>query len=116
MALLAMTAKMKPIPKEIKASEGNVSIVWSDGHVSFYSGRALRLACRCAACVDEWSHEVIVRPEQIPAVVKPEKIEVVGNYALHFAWSEGHTTGIYSYDYLRNLCECEICQLKVKGK
>jgi len=44
---------MKPIPKEIKASAGTVSIVWSDGRASIYSGRALRLACRCAACVDE---------------------------------------------------------------
>ena len=43
------------------------------------------------------------KPDQIPAVVKPVKIDVVGNYALHFTWSDGHNTGIYSYDYLRSL-------------
>ncbi len=94
---------MKPIPKEIKATDGNISIVWSDGQASTYSGRQLRLACRCAACVDEWTHQVMIQPERIPAVVKPEKIDVVGNYALHFTWSDGHNTGIYSYDYLRSL-------------
>jgi DUF971 family protein len=94
---------MKPIPKEIKAAEGDIKIAWNDGHESVYSGRVLRLACRCAACVDEWTHETLVKPDQIPAVVKPVKIDVVGNYALHFTWSDGHNTGIYSYDYLRSL-------------
>jgi ATP-binding protein involved in chromosome partitioning len=69
---------MKPTPKEIKASDGNVRIIWNDNHASEYSGRTLRLSCRCAACIDEWSHQVIVRPDQVPALVKPEKIDVVG--------------------------------------
>jgi ATP-binding protein involved in chromosome partitioning len=94
---------MKPIPKSIKATEGNVTIQWSDGASSQFSGRELRLACRCAACVDEWSHQNLIREDQIPPVVKPEKIDVIGNYALHFTWSDGHATGIYSYDYLRSL-------------
>jgi ATP-binding protein involved in chromosome partitioning len=101
---------MKPAPKSIKATEGNLTIVWNDGHESIYSGRSLRLACRCAACVDEWTHESLVQPDQIPAIVKPEKIEVVGNYALHFIWSDGHSTGIYSYDSLREQCECKLCR------
>jgi len=101
---------MKPVPKEIKASEGNVSIVWNDGHASTYSGRNLRLACRCAACVDEWSHTSLIQPDHVPATVKPDKIGVVGNYALHFNWSDGHNTGIYSYDSLRDLCECDACK------
>jgi DUF971 family protein len=101
---------VKPIPKSIKATEGNLAIEWNDSHAGIYSGRHLRLSCRCAACVDEWTHEVTIKPEQLPAVVKPEKIEVVGNYALHFSWSDGHNTGIYSYDYLRGLCECKDCR------
>lgn len=94
---------MKPIPKSIQAQEGNIRIEWSDSHVSQFSGRQLRLACRCAACVDEWTHENLIHADQIPPIVKPEKIDVVGNYALHFTWSDGHATGIYSYDYLRTL-------------
>ena len=101
---------MKPIVKEIKAADGNVRILWTDGHVSSYQGRNLRLACRCAACVDEGSREIILQPDQIPPVVKPGKIDVVGNYALHVSWSDGHSTGVYSYDYLRSLCECKECR------
>ncbi len=101
---------MKPIPKEIKAAEGKLTILWSDGHRSAYDCRDLRLACRCAACVDEWSHESLVRPELIPPQIKASAIEVVGAYALHFTWSDGHSTGIYSYDYLREICGCEDCR------
>ena len=106
---------MKPVPKEIKADGDALTIRWSDGHTSVYSGRTLRLACRCAACVDEWSHESLVQPEQIPEAVKPLNIEVMGSYALHFAWSDGHNTGIYSYDYLRGLCGCEECRKGAKS-
>jgi ATP-binding protein involved in chromosome partitioning len=94
---------MKAVPKEIKASEGVLRILWNDNHLSALPFRQVRLACRCAACVDEWSHAMLIQPEQIPQEIKPEKIEVVGNYALHISWSDGHNTGIYSYDYLRDL-------------
>lgn len=90
-------------PKAIKAKDGNVAIQWNDGQESSYTGRQLRLACKCAACVDEWSHASLIQPDQIPVLVKADKIEVVGNYALHFRWSDGHETGIYTYDYLREL-------------
>jgi DUF971 family protein len=32
------------------------------------------------------------------------KIESVGNYALQFTFSDGHDSGIYSWDYLYQLC------------
>jgi ATP-binding protein involved in chromosome partitioning len=97
-------------PKSIKAANGQLTILWNDGHTSEYTGRGLRLACRCAACIDENSQESLIRPEQIPPVVNAEKIEVVGNYALHFRWSDRHDTGIHTYDYLRQLCGCAECQ------
>ena len=34
---------------------------------------------------------------------------MVGRYAISFAWSDGHDTGIYPYDYLLQMCECEAC-------
>ncbi len=87
-----------------------MNIIWNDGHASRYSGRDLRLACRCAACVDEWTHERIIVADHVPALVKPTAIHVVGNYALQFNWSDGHSTGIYTYDYLRELCSCPTCR------
>jgi DUF971 family protein len=100
---------LKPIPQEIQAAGSELSVRWSDGHQSRYDARELRLACRCAACVDEWSHKKIVSASQVPLQVTPKAIEMVGHYALHFSWSDGHSTGIYSYDFLREICACKQC-------
>ncbi len=97
-------------PREIKAKDGFIHIVWNDDHVSRYSGRDLRLSCRCAACVNEWTHERIIVADHVPPVVKPTAIQVIGNYALQFNWSDCHSTGIYTYDYLRELCSCQTCR------
>ncbi len=101
---------MNAAPKEIKAKDGQIKILWSDGHQSGYAGRDLRLACRCAACIDEWTHETLVQSPAVPADVRPLRIETVGNYALHISWSDGHNTGIYTYDQLRLLCGCDECK------
>jgi DUF971 family protein len=103
---------MNASPKTVNASGGQLHIEWSDGHQSRYVLRDVRLACRCAACIDEWTHQSLLVPERIPADIKPTAIEVVGNYALHIAWSDTHSTGIYSYDLLREICECDECQKK----
>src|SRR5579862_6677378 len=104
-----MTEKA-PFPKSIAAKEGQMAIQWSDSHHSQYRSRDLRLACRCAACVDEWTHESLVNAGAIPEQINPTAIEVVGQYALHFSWSDGHNTGIYTYDYLRQICGCAECK------
>lgn len=101
---------MKPIPTNIKATGTIISIDWNDHHASRYSARDVRLACRCAACIDEWSHENLIRPETVPFDVKVKSANVVGNYALHFVWSDGHSTGIYTYDHLREICGCDVCK------
>ena len=85
---------------------------WSDGHLGRYAARDLRLACRCAGCVDEWTHQSLIREDHVPQDVKPTAIQVMGNYALHIDWSDGHNTGIYSYDYLREVCACDECKAK----
>ena len=103
---------MKAAPQEIKASGSIITIRWNDGHTGRYEGRDLRLACRCAGCVDEWTHQNLVQPDRVPLEVKPKAIEVMGNYALHFDWSDGHNTGIYTYDYLREVCACDECKKK----
>jgi ATP-binding protein involved in chromosome partitioning len=86
-----------------------LGIEWSDGHRSEYDVRALRLACACAHCVQEWTGQVMVRPEDVPADVHPLSLEPVGNYGLRFDWSDGHSTGIYTFERLRALCGCAGC-------
>jgi len=42
--------------------------------------------------------------------LKPQKAELVGRYALQIYWSDGHSSGIYTFDYLRGLCPCTECE------
>lgn len=81
----------------------SLAITWGDGHHSVYDVRALRLACACARCVDEWSGEERLDAASIPADVRPVSIRPVGRYALQIDWSDGHTTGIYPFTRLREL-------------
>jgi DUF971 family protein len=101
---------MKPVPSQIKSAGETISIVWNDNHQSRYAARDLRLSCRCAACVDEWTHQSLIKPDLIPRGIKPKSIDIMGNYALHFDWSDGHNTGIYTYDFLREVCGCDECR------
>lgn len=84
-------------------------IEWEDGHVSEYEPRQLRLVCPCAGCVDEMTGERVLTDAMVPESVHPEEIRYVGRYALQFFWSDGHSTGIYPFRYLRELCPCREC-------
>ncbi len=92
-----------------QAGPGELEVDWNDGHVSRYPVAYLRRACRCAACIDEWTGAHILRADQVPEDVKPVRIDPVGRYAIHIAWSDGHTSGIYSFEHLRSICPCPAC-------
>ena len=93
-----------------KVGEGKLEITWADGHVSGYPAHYLRQHCPCAACVDEWTGEKRLAPGIIPTDLRMMSVEIVGQYALTFAWSDGHWTGIYSFQSLRALCPCDECR------
>jgi DUF971 family protein len=108
-----------PIPRKVKlAGENNsVSIEWSDGHVSLYPYKFLREKCPCATCTDAQgtgaprTNVVVESPlPMLQKALRPEKAELVGRYAVQINWSDGHSTGIYSFDYLRGLCPCGECR------
>jgi DUF971 family protein len=90
--------------------KGVLGIEWSDGHRAVYPVRYLRQQCPCAACVDEWTGERRLKADDVPLLIMLQDIESVGRYALQFKWSDGHDTGIYSYQLLRRLCQCDQCQ------
>lgn len=95
------------LPSEItRANQHDLKIVWQDGHESIYPSRPLRLACPCAQCVDEITGEIRVIPAHMPADVHPVTVAVVGRYAITIHWSDGHHTGIYSFELLRAACPC----------
>jgi len=93
-------------PAEIsQESNTKLRITWADGQVCNYESALLRRACPCAQCVDEWTGERTLKSAAISDEVAIADLTIVGRYALNFVWSDGHQTGIYSFQYLRELCE-----------
>ena len=97
-------------PQEITEEESAFRIMWTDGHESRYPFAYLRNNCPCAKCVDEWSGERKSPPESAPTDLRPLGVNPVGTYAIQIPWSDGHSTGIYSFRRLRGLCSCEACK------
>jgi ATP-binding protein involved in chromosome partitioning len=97
-------------PAEIaRSGEHDVRILWRDGHESVYPARYLRLQCRCAVCIEEMTGQALLDPETVPGEVHPLSLELVGSYAIQPRFSDGHVTGIYTFDRLRAACPCSIC-------
>ncbi len=93
-----------PVPINLYPLDDNtLALEWDDGHKSTYSLRLLRGSCRCASCVDEITGARLVFPEHIPANIRALEARAVGRYALQFIWSDGHESGIYTFEYLRAL-------------
>jgi DUF971 family protein len=98
------------MPKLVKrVSPTQTDITWNDGHFSTYPSWYLRENCPCASCVDEFSGQRKLPAGSIPSTLERVSVEPVGNYALHFGWSDGHGTGIYTFDHLRKICPCPQC-------
>lgn len=99
-----------PIPQRIHRGERDVVITWDEDHLGTYPARDLRLACQCAHCVDEMTSRPLLDPATVPDDVAALQIRLVGNYAIRIDFSDGHGTGIYTYDFLAQLCPCERCR------
>jgi DUF971 family protein len=112
-----MDARTTPTRLDLKKEE-KLDIDWQDGTHCTYSLSLLRTMCPCAQCrmVRDGSdpHDISPAPKRKPLLtILPgnfsEKITVkdaklVGNYALKIEWSDGHDSGIYSFEYLREIC------------
>ncbi len=97
-----------PTPVNIyPIDDKTLGLEWDDGRKSTYSLRVLRGSCNCASCVDEVTGERIVFPEHIPESIRAIEARAVGRYALQFVWSDGHDSGIYTFEYLRRLAQRE---------
>jgi len=109
-------------PEKVRVllSEGKgLEIDWVDGHKSAWSFAWLREACPCATCNEERNQQGRKpgQPKPKPAAVlpmytppaKPASAQAVGRYAIQFNWEDGHSGGIYSWEYLRRVCQCPEC-------
>lgn len=96
------------IPKQIKIeNKKDLKIVFNDNQEIIISLKYLRDECPCAGCKGETILLRTYRPAKIP-VAHPEmynvkNIKTVGGYAIQIEWKDGHSTGIYSWEYLLQL-------------
>jgi DUF971 family protein len=116
---MAPSADPKSVKVNLTTGTG-VDIEWKDGHQSHYGFPFLRDACPCALCDEERSKTKrkpgdppklapgalpMYKPAALPTLAEP-----VGKYAIRFHWNDGHELGIYSWQFLRDVCPCEECK------
>lgn len=97
---------MRTEPTNIQLIGKELAIQWNDNEESYFSLDLLRRACPCASCGGE--PDVlgnISRPNvsYTPASFELAGWEMIGGYALQPRWGDGHSTGLYSFKYLRRL-------------
>ncbi len=109
--------RKKPADVKVHVSAGaGVDIAWADGHASHYEFAYLREQCPCAMCDDERKKKSAAPAGMGPGLPmfkpkpKARAAHAMGHYALQIDFTDGHSTGIYSYAYLREICPCEACQ------
>jgi len=114
-------------PKSIsKPHPSLISAEWADGFSSTITLEKFRDECTCALCKDEKEKSAKDPFKMLKTFVKGmnelKSLEKVGNYAFKATWGDGHDTGIYTYDAIRDIFEKhalkpeEIEKIKVKNK
>src|SRR5215471_11803672 len=99
-----------PIPVSLRREgEEQLVIEWNDGKHCVYTWQQLRAACPCASCREEREKPPdpfrILKPAEL-LPLKAVSMPRVGRYAYKIVWSDGHDTGIYTLQHLRELCGC----------
>ncbi|MFN3322072.1 MAG: gamma-butyrobetaine hydroxylase-like domain-containing protein [Bryobacteraceae bacterium] len=109
-------SRTEPEHIAISKSKG-IQIDWKDGHHSEYKLTYLRDECPCATCTG--AHGTQPQPsnysnpspfQMYQPALKMLGVEEVGSYAIRIAWSDGHATGIYTWEHFRKICPCAVCR------
>jgi len=105
-------ATMSPIPTKIERSAQQIEITWSDDMCLTYRPVAVRKACPCAICREKKAgdEQSAAKKMALPVLSKAEtlpleilKMEPVGNYAYNIHFSDGHNSGIFTFDLLYSI-------------
>jgi DUF971 family protein len=101
--------QVTPLRLNLKKDE-KLEIDWQDGHHSMYPISYLRTMCPCALCrtvrEEKKAKKTLlpILPGNFSEPLKALSAELVGNYAIQIDWSDKHGSGIYSFQYLREIC------------
>jgi DUF971 family protein len=95
-------------PADIKFLSSELQIEWDDQtkiKIPYYH---LRCSCPCAYCVDEFTGEKILKNENVSLGIMPLSSELVGAYAMQIKWSDQHSSGIFTWDFLESFGESSV--------
>jgi DUF971 family protein len=111
--MMRLPNDVMPVSYLMDEETRTLMISWSDGHESVHPYEALRRACPCAWCAGEGGqkgsvdHDTVFTDQQTTLY----ELTPIGRYGLTPVWGDGHRTGIYTYERLRALCQCDECRL-----
>jgi len=88
-----------PIDIDVQNEEKRLHIRWADGHASHIPITRVRGYCPCAECQGHGTHIRWI-DNRVAAILDAK---LVGQYAIHFQFSDGHHTGIFRFEHLRKL-------------
>lgn len=92
---------MQAPPYRITRRDDGLAIEWKRGDMPLlYPARGLRLSCPCAECVEEMTGRPLLDPAAVAADISPLGVALVGGYGIKVTWSDGHSTGIYTFERL----------------
>ena len=96
-------------PADITLFAQELAIRWVDGREDFIPLESLRRFCPCAACMGESDiFGTTYHPPQRPYGAESfqlRKLPWVGNYAVQPLWGDGHSTGLYTWEWLRRIAD-----------
>ena len=91
------------VKKIWQEDERTLGVLWTDERQDIFDVVTLRRKCPCALCVDEWTHEPKLKAEDVKETTRPIMVQSIGRYAMNIQFNDGHSTGIYTFTYLRDL-------------
>jgi len=101
-------ARFKPLAIRSPRGGRTTEIDWADGHKAIYPHEVLRGYCPCAGCQGHTGEVKFLETSDEQREL--DDITPVGSYALALSWFDGHASGIYRFEFLRSLCQCESCR------
>jgi DUF971 family protein len=107
----SLPRSLVPATYELDEEHRFLHISWSDGHESLHGYEPLRKACPCAWCAGEGGYPGNLTSDTVLSEQETTlyELKLVGRYGLSPVWGDGHNTGIYTYERLREICECDEC-------
>ena len=102
-------ARDVPVRIDIRRDDAEMEIEWKAGNTHRLPLEVVRGFCPCAVCVAQRSSEGqrsdlhVLSAEEESITTNVAGVTPVGRYAIQIKWSDGHDTGIYTFDYLKSL-------------